>query len=83
MPTFRAISQGGVQSLHDTHIGFRVALLQFNSMQLGVQLAYANFSGLLERSGSSRALDGTFFPGKPVGVFRCGLLAFGRDSIPA
>mgnify|MGYP005858242323 CR=1 FL=1 len=63
---YRQFFEGGVQSLHDTRLGFDVALLQFSSMQLGVQLAYANFSGLLERSGFSPSLDATFFPGKPV-----------------
>ncbi len=63
---YRQFFEGGVQSLHDSRLGFEVALLQFSSMQLSAQLAYANFSGLLERSGASPALDLLFFPGKPV-----------------
>ena len=63
---YRQFFERGVQSLHDSRFGFEVALLQFSSMQLSAQLAYANFSGLLERSGASPALDLLFFPGKPV-----------------
>jgi len=63
---YRQFFEGGVQSLHDSRLGFEVALLQFSSMQLSAQLAYVNFSGLLERSGASPALDLLFFPGKPV-----------------
>ncbi len=63
---YRQFFESGSLPLHDSRLGVDVTLLQFSILHFSGQLGFANFSGLLARSGATSGVHMLLFPEKPL-----------------